>query len=1023
MWLSVIGIGLCVQLFMFTFAAPGTNLPVSMFGAGLATAMLYAIGATAVAFSVEHEDETYHFLSGLPTRWLPLLAGKLTAVTLSAVTVATLLTLAGWAIAGLPGKLDATNLLALLGVGIVEAIGWGTLFSLLTKRPLVAALWTIVVTSVAVHLAVNASARTGVASLDLAAYRAALPLRLAIVVGVFALAVLIARRWLVTDQLRFAAIKLPAAPGFAGGFFRAVRQFTTRTATQASVAEIAAPTSHATMLTRLLWQAWRQAWKLLLLPFLVAGFLYIAIISVGGFVIGDTFAVLVGVATLLLLPALYGAMAFGADQRRASHRFFAEHAARPRYIWLSRHLVWLSALVTIAVALTAIAAVVTILVVNRSTWNYIDDDLWQPWMDGNAGGVVRDAHYIFSGVALVSLLSALGALAAYGIGQLCSILLSTEILAAFLAIVLSVVLSAWVAVVAVWDLSVWVFLLPIFVGTMLATWLRAPDWIVGRNSWRGWWKPALALAVPLVFVVLDLPIARQIPRFDYQNIAGWLPTDVYRLKSGKSQSGDTPEARETASLYKRAAELATDWQKDDPVERWAKSDDLGDEVYSPPWGIARTKIPADKIADFQAAVAEREAAIDRGWRAAAAALIEASRRPTCWFEVDWSQTPVPSDYDPNYSPREDAWTRIHADYYHALYLPLDIPLDKLAAEEAVDFHLAAMRMVGHLRRGQPVDVTIRTLSVERQILGRLVQWAADGKIPTADVRRLLDGLQEYFRRSPLDPLQPFFADHGLVRDAIEGKSPPLSLAGTYIPPEKYLAFLADQLPWEHRRAFAALDMITMQNVKDAQSFADTIDQKQYFFEPEHRLRHWIRPRGEEYRGATPAWAREQPAAATSYFTRFEYQARVPVDAYYRSLCDAEVNRRSALLRLALLAYHRDHGKYPDALSDLAPDYLSKVPMDPYSGSTQPFVYQSAGLDLPLRRYERDGTFTAPARTPLFWSTGPSGVQLKRRDIVNWDRDEGDPSAELVEHRDTYYVLEGDDYEWYGNRPLVFSLPK
>jgi hypothetical protein len=65
----------------------------------------------------------------------------------------------------------------------------------------------------------------------------------------------------------------------------------------------------------------------------------------------------------------------------------------------------------------------------------------------------------------------------------------------------------------------------------------------------------------------------------------------------------------------------------------------------------------------------------------------------------------------------------------------------------------------------------------------------------------------------------------------------------------------------------------------------------------------------------------------------------------------------------------------------------------------------------------------PARTPLFWSIGPSGVQLKRREIVSWDRDEGDPSAESVERRDTYYVLEGDTYEWYGSRALVFSLPK
>jgi hypothetical protein len=1018
MWLSVIAIGLCVQLFWFTFAAPGTDLPVSMFGAALATAMLYAIGATAVAFSVEHEDETYHYLSGLPARWLPLLLGKLATVTSSAFGVAIALSLTGWIIAGLPSKLDTTNLLALLGVGIVEAIAWGTLFSLLMKRPLVAALWTIVVTAIAVHLAVNVSSRSGVASLDLASYRAAIPLRVTIVAGVFALAVFIARRWLDADRRRFAPSFTPPAPGSAGRFLATLHRIIPRATSRISTATAAAPAARATTLARLVWQTWRQSWKSLLLPFLVAGFLYVAILGVGSLLIGDTFAIYVGVTTLLLLPTLYGAMAFGADQRRASYRFLAEHAGRPRYVWLSRHLVWLTALVVIAVGLTTVAAVTTVVVADRSTRQSLDYDTWQPWMDGTSRGFVQEAHFVVRGIALVALLSALGALAAYGIGQLCSMLLRTEILAAFLAILLSVVLSAWVSVVAVWELSVWVFLLPIFLGMMLATWLRAPDWIVGRNSWRGWWKPALAVAAPLVLVALYLPVARHIPQLRYQDIAGWLPTEVYDLNVGNPLSGDTPEARETAELYKQAAELSAAWQKNDPVERWAKPEYLGGDFLG---DIDVKKIPANEIADYERALAQRNVAIDRGWRAAAAAMIETSRRPTCWFEVDWSQTPVPTEYDPNYNPKEDAWKRIHADYYAALYLPLNFPLEKLADDEAVDFHLAAVRTVGHLRQGQPVDVTIRTLGVERQILDRLVHGAADEKTPTADIRRLLDELQEYFLQSPLDPMAPFFADHGLVREALEGKSPPLSLAGKYIPPQNYLAYLANRLPWEHRRALAALDMITMQNVKDARALADTINRKQDFFRPELRLRRWIRPEIEN--PGTPSWAREQPAAATSYFTRFEYQARVPVHYYYRSFCDAEVYRRAALLRLALLLYHREHGQYPDSLSDLAPDYLSEGPMDPYSGSAQPFVYQPNGLDFRLPRYERDGTFRVPARTPLFWSIGPSGVQLKRREIVSWDRDEGDPSAESVERRDTYYVLEGDTYEWYGSRALVFSLPK
>ncbi len=36
------------------------------------------------------------------------------------------------------------------------------------------------------------------------------------------------------------------------------------------------------------------------------------------------------------------------------------------------------------------------------------------------------------------------------------------------------------------------------------------------------------------------------------------------------------------------------------------------------------------------------------------------------------------------------------------------------------------------------------------------------------------------------------------------------------------------------------------------------------------------------------------------------------------------------LALALRAFHRDHGRYPDTLSGLSPVYLSSLPNDPFS---------------------------------------------------------------------------------------------
>jgi hypothetical protein len=46
-------------------------------------------------------------------------------------------------------------------------------------------------------------------------------------------------------------------------------------------------------------------------------------------------------------------------------------------------------------------------------------------------------------------------------------------------------------------------------------------------------------------------------------------------------------------------------------------------------------------------------------------------------------------------------------------------------------------------------------------------------------------------------------------------------------------------------------------------------------------------------------------------------------------------------RLALRAYRLDHGRYPDSVAQLAPAYLSRVPLDPFTGGA-PLKYRPSG---------------------------------------------------------------------------------
>ena len=136
MWFGVLGIGMLTQWSAAaSTAAPGTDVPAALFGLALGATDAYAIGAQAVLFQAEHEDDTYSFLNHLPARWLPMFIGKWIAAATAAILLAAVLSLSvhisrlalanGDAVAQFRGNsADAVD----TGIGMVE-IAWGTLFS------------------------------------------------------------------------------------------------------------------------------------------------------------------------------------------------------------------------------------------------------------------------------------------------------------------------------------------------------------------------------------------------------------------------------------------------------------------------------------------------------------------------------------------------------------------------------------------------------------------------------------------------------------------------------------------------------------------------------------------------------------------------------------------------------------------------------------------------------------------------------------------------------------------------------
>ena len=65
-----------------------------------------------------------------------------------------------------------------------------------------------------------------------------------------------------------------------------------------------------------------------------------------------------------------------------------------------------------------------------------------------------------------------------------------------------------------------------------------------------------------------------------------------------------------------------------------------------------------------------------------------------------------------------------------------------------------------------------------------------------------------------------------------------------------------------------------------------------------------------------------------------------------------VSAQLLIIDLALRAYKQDHGEFPENLAALSPEYLSKVPLDPFLDN--PFHYRRGNSDFVLYGVGSDG---------------------------------------------------------------------
>ena len=957
-WLAVLVMGVVEQWVSTLLLDAGPMVPGWLFASAWGAAALYAVGAAVTLFGAENEERTSEFLQILPTPWQPMFLAKVAAAAVTALLLAGVLCLTGWLLAGRVWPTTAAWQMAfgVGGVAVVEATVWGLLFSLLWRQPLLAAVAALGAASLGAQLAIGVTPNTR-HYFTAQSYYTAIPARLLLCLGVFALDVVVGQRWLQPHSRR-------------GRITKPIERALAATASPATVVADGYRPRRRRMFARLLWQTWREAWRPMLAAVPLAVFLMVALLMPMGLATGGSYPIDLPMPMLvaLFLPALFGALVFRADQRDEHRLFLTAHGASPRNVWWTRQFVWLGSLLLVAVAVQLAVAVVLGNVVSGGLMRYLRGDL-------GYNGIIRADRFFFSDwtqawdyhstrliILRGTVLGWCALFTAYACGQCCSMLLKREVLAGFLALLASAVLAAWSMVVMFWRLNPIWFVMPLGLGAMLATWLRVPDWIVGRRKLRRWLLPGLAIVLPATAIAWALPGARlaqlNFPRPVYPLLKEPLGTSLARLEESRTVG------EQTALEYERV---------NSNLEPWPNRDDL--TVDGMQWGTLKesSETVGEALTDrFDQAHQQQYAEVNQP---AIKRLLELTQEPHCRL-APFSGA---------------AWG-----YMQTLTQLLVSDAERLTKagelESALERLCAWVRIEGHRRQAQPAMTWAMLRNNYNTSSGyyAILDWAHHEKQTSERLLDAIPRLRKCFAMLP-DPREAILAEWQFTRDILLEKQLPTFMRRDHQAAMNHLAYLANKLSGEQERALQALNYLTENtlNYVDAVTQATRGDIARLRDQDDLRsLRELVQVAPYRGRIATSEFAFRRSwkffslanQAIDQCQTSYLLQKELDQNRNFSGLLDewvaGEIRQRALALQLALLAYRLDHGVFPKKLAKLTPDYLPEIVLDPFSGKS--FGWAPEGYELPVDRWYRNREHIPP-RTPLLWSVGNANSTPQERE--------------------------------------------
>jgi hypothetical protein len=498
-------------------------------------------------------------------------------------------------------------------------------------------------------------------------------------------------------------------------------------------------------------------------------------------------------------------------------------------------------------------------------------------------------------------------------------LIPRGLIAGFFSLILTILLAAWFGLMSLLGVGLWWSVWPIPVVLLVATRVRAADWMLERTTWSARARLFAVLGVPAATLLVGVAAYRvfEIPASG----PGFSPEEFLRPV--------LHEETETAELYRSAIAIMTPLRAADPATPQTRDPDFAKDGWD------------------HAAPQERE------WLAANQKSVErtldASRRDACVFR------------DPK-SMRFDDSLKTEQDTRHLAWLLL-LDARRLESEgqldEALDRYLAMMRLGRHVANRGTYIQWLQGSAIEGMPGGHLPLWACHPEQTPERVRKALRELETVSKDFP-PASDAVKAEYVVLRRVLE--SDPAEIAAALGRPEggTVLVLWGRLMPWEVARA------CRLQNVLTARDLA-TVE----MVERELAASHWeFLTKDPFFRGV----GSDQSA---------EYAQQLVTTPYVQGLYPAAYTmmqgpvRRATQLRafriiIALKSWQAEHGELPRTLVDLVGEYFDRLPADPFTG--QAFGYKPEGFPTPIY-FAAPNQFEYEPGTPVLWSASFERAQL------------------------------------------------